>query len=82
MVRIQIERLTHNLTHTAKEADGISGVDRTKSMIFLEQKGPETAEYQQFPGFQSIGKDEVPGSNPDSSSTKAGLFCGKGQLFH
>ena len=43
--------MTHNLTHTAKEADGISGVDRTKNIIFTEQKGPETAEHQRFPGL-------------------------------
>lgn len=43
--------LTHNLTHTAKEADGISGVDRTENIVFSEQKDPETAEYQRFPGF-------------------------------
>lgn len=43
--------LTHNLTHTAKKADGISGEDRMENLISLEQKGPETAERQQFPGF-------------------------------
>ena len=63
--------MTHNLTHTAKEADGISGVDRTKNIIFTEQKGPETAEHQRFPGLQSVGKDEVGGSNPPSSSKKS-----------
>lgn len=35
--------MTHNLTHTAKEADGISEVDRTENIIFSEQKAPETA---------------------------------------
>ena len=49
--------LTHNLTHTGKETDGGSGVDRTESIIFSEQKGPETAEHQQFSGFLSLGKD-------------------------
>jgi len=77
----QIERLTHNLTHTAKKADGTSGADRMKNYIFPEQKGPETAEYQQFPGSQSVGKDEASGSNPDSSSIKSGLFCWKGRIF-
>ena len=62
------QAMTHNLTHTAKEADGISGVDRMENLIFLEQKGPETAEDQQFPGFQSVGKDEVTSSNLVSSS--------------
>ena len=66
----QIERLTHNLTHTAKEADGDSGADRMESIIFPEQKGPETAGYQQFPGLQSVGKDEVTSSNLVSSSKK------------
>ena len=73
--------LTHNLTHTAKEADGNSGADRTEKIIFREQKGPETAERQRFLDFQSVGKDEVSGSNPDSSSTKSGLFCGKGRIL-
>ena len=49
--------LTHNLTHTGKEADGDSGADRTESIIFPEQKGPETAGYQRFLVFQSVGKD-------------------------
>ena len=62
--------LTHKLTHTAKTADGISGADRTENLVFLEQKGPDTAEHQRFPGFQSVGKDEVGGSNPPSSSIK------------
>ena len=73
--------MTHNLTHTAKEADGISGVDRTKNIIFTEQKGPETAEHQRFPGLQSVGKDEVGGSNPPSSSRKSSFSCGKGWIF-
>ena len=73
--------LTHNLTHTAKKADGTNGADRTENLIFSEQKGPETAEHQQFPGFQSVGKDEVIGSNPNSSSTKVGFFLGKGRIF-
>ena len=49
--------MTHNLTHTGKEADRISGVDRTESIIFPEQKSPETAGYQRFPSLQSVGKD-------------------------
>ena len=38
--------LTHNLTHTAKKADGANGADRTENLIFPEEKGPETAKYQ------------------------------------
>ena len=52
-----------------------------ENLIFPEQKGPETVEYQQFPGFQSVGKDEVSGSNPDSSSTKASPIFEKGWLL-
>ena len=37
-------------------------------MISPEQKGPETAEHQRFPGLQSVGKDEVGSSNLPSSS--------------
>jgi hypothetical protein len=73
--------LTHNLTHTGKEADGDSGADRTESIIFPEQKGPETAGYQRFPVFQSVGKDEVTSSNLVSSSTKFGLFCRKSRIL-
>ncbi len=60
--------LTHNLTHTAKKADGTNGADRTENPICPEQKGPEIAGYQQFSGFQSVGKDEVTSSNLVSSS--------------
>ena len=60
--------MTHNLTHTGKEAGGDSGADRTERIIFVEQKGLETAKYQWLLGFLSLGKDEVGGSNPPSSS--------------
>ena len=73
--------MTHNLTHTAKEADGASGADRMENFILPEQKGPETAEYQQFPGFQSIGKDEVSGSNLVSSSKISLKLVGFGEIF-
>ena len=73
--------LTHNLTHTGKVAGGDSGADRTENFIFPEQKGPETAGYQRFPVFQSVGKDEVGGSNPPSSSRKSSFSCGKGWIF-
>ena len=73
--------LTHNLTHTAKKADGTSGADRTENLIFPEQKGPETAEYQQLPGFQSVGKDEVTSSNLVSSSKISLKPVGFGEIF-
>ena len=73
--------LTHNLTHTAKKADGDSGADRTKNFIFPEQTGPETAAYQPFPCLQSIGKDRETGpcrnntvKNGEESSAKPGFF--------
>jgi len=73
--------LTHNLTHTAKKADGTSGADRTKNLIFSEQKGPETAECQQVPGFQSVGKDEVGSSNLVSSSKISLKLVGFWEIF-
>ena len=73
--------LTHNLTHTAKEADGNNGVDRTENFIFPEQKGPETADHQRFPGFQSVGKDEVTSSNLVSSSKISLKLVGFGEIF-
>ena len=60
--------MTHNLTHTGKEAGGDSGADRTERIIFAEQKGLETAKYQWLLGFLSLGKDEVGSSNLPSSS--------------
>ena len=44
-----------------------------ENIVFPEQKGPETAEHQQFPGLQSIGKDEVGSSNLPSSSNNEHL---------
>ncbi len=60
---------------------------------FLRQKRPQSLIYQRLEGFLSLGKDEVGGSNPPSSSKKscfrekAGLFlrflvdliCGSGR---
>lgn len=47
----------------------------------MEQKRLQIVEnyYKKF--YAVVGKDEVSGSNPDSSSTKAGLFFGKGRLL-
>ena len=70
--------LTHNLTHTGKEADGDSGADRMENIIFPEQKGPETAGYQRFPDLLSLGKDEVTSSNLVSSSKNPLKSCGFG----
>ena len=73
--------LTHNLTHMAKKAYGSNGADRTENLIFPEQKGPETAKYQQFPGFQSVGKDEVTSSNLVSSSKISLKLVSFGEIF-
>ena len=37
---------------------------------FLQQKCPQSLIYQRLEGFLSLGKDEVGGSNPPSSSTQ------------
>ena len=77
-----VRPLTHNLTHTGKEADGDSGADRTESIIFLEQKSPETAEYQRFLVFQAVDKDEVSNSkNPLKSVDFGGFFVVLGTFF-
>ena len=59
--------LPHNLAHTAKKADGTNGADRTENLI--------------FPGFQSVGKDEVTSSNLVSSSKISLKLVGFGEIF-
>ena len=41
---------------------------------FLRQKCPQSLIYQRLEGFLSLGKDEVGGSNPPSSSKKPVFF--------
>ena len=54
---------------------------------FLRQKCPQSLIYQRLEGFLSLGKDEVGGSNPPSSSKKhrklrfSVLFCWKNVLL-
>ena len=60
--------MTHTLTHTGKRADGNNGVKSAADLILLEQKEPESVENQGPEGSQPVGKDEVGGSNPPSSS--------------
>ena len=62
--------LTHTLTHTGKGQYGTNGPNQTANLILLEQKGPESLENQGLEGHQPVGKDEVGGSNPPSSSRK------------
>ena len=63
-------RLTHTLTHTGKGLYGNNGAKSTADLILLEQKWPESVENQGPEGSQPVGKDEVGGSNPPSSSRK------------
>ena len=73
--------MTHTVTHTRKKADGDNGRERVKDHAPPQQKGPESTGKRHFRGFQSLGKDEVGGSNPPSSSRKLpksqgfGSFC-------
>ena len=73
--------MTHTLTHTGKRADGNNGAKCTADLILLEQKWPESVENQGLEGSQPVGKDEVPSSNPGSSSTKYPLFRRKADIF-
>ena len=73
--------MTHTLTHTGKRADGNNGVKSAADLIFLEQKGPESVENQGLEGSQPVGKDEVGGSNPPSSSRKPWSRNGSRVLF-
>ena len=79
-------RLTHTLTHTGKGLYGNNGAKSTADLILLEQKWPESVENQGPEGSQPVGKDEVGGSNPPSSSKNprklrfSGIFCCK-KLF-
>lgn len=74
--------MTHTLTHTGKGLYGNNGAKSAAHLILLEQKWPESVENQGLEGSQPVGKDEVSGSNPDSSSKKTpvtamvtGVFC-------
>ena len=62
--------MTHTLTHTGKGADADNGAKSVFDLILLEQRWPESVENQGLEGSQSVGKDEVGGSNPPSSSNK------------
>ncbi|WP_195328500.1 hypothetical protein [Flavonifractor plautii] len=72
--------MTHTLTHTGKRAGGNNGYKSAGDLILLEQKGPESVENQRLECRQLVGKDEVSGSNPDSSSTKSPFSLEKGDF--
>ena len=75
------KHLTHTVTHTRKRGGGSNGRESAKDYAHLEQKGPQSAGKRRSEGLQSVGKDEVPGSNPGSSSKNRlktlvfGRFC-------
>ena len=62
--------MTHTLTHTGKGLYGNNGAKSAADLILLEQKWSDSLENQGPEGSQSVGKDEVGGSNPPSSSRK------------
>ena len=56
------------MTHTGKRAGGNNGDKRVKEYGMLDGKGHERPGKQKTSPAQSVGKDEVGGSNPPSSS--------------
>ncbi len=69
--------MTHTVTHTGKRAGGNNGDKRVKEYGMLDGKGHERPGKQKTSPAQSVGKDEVSGSNPDSSPTKQLIFWRK-----
>ena len=62
--------LTHTLTHTGKRAGGNNGDKSDGEHGSPDGKGHKRVRTQEISFSQSVGKDEVSGSNPDSSSIK------------
>ena len=62
--------LTHTLTHWSKSPYGFSGHNSSFDLILLGQKCHESTAQQGFDQSLRVGKDEVGGSNPPSSSRK------------
>ena len=60
--------MTHTVTHTRKNPDGVKGRKRAKDHVPPQQKRPESTGKRYIRGWQSVGKDEVPSSNLGSSS--------------
>ena len=44
--------------------------EQVSTSSFLEKKAPESLAREGLEGFQALGKDEVGGSNPPSSSIR------------
>ena len=57
-------------------------MESTFASVFPEHKGPRSTEKRHSEGWQSVGKDEVGGSNPPSSSMKARNYKVTGFLLH
>ena len=66
---------THTLTHTGKRAGGNNGHKSAREHGSPDGKGHKMSRKHETSFYQSVGKDEVSGSNPDSSSTKTALFA-------
>ena len=52
--------------------------EQVSTSSFLEEKAPKSLARQGVEGFQALGKDEVGGSNPPSSSRKQLISSGIG----
>ena len=66
--------MTHTVTHTGKRADGTNGRKSAGEHDVPDKRGHKRPGKQQTSPSQSVGKDEVGGSNPPSSSIKHPLF--------
>ncbi len=73
--------LTHTLTHTGKRADGDNGHKSSGKDGTPERRGCKRVWKQQTLSSQSVGKDEVGGSNPPNTSRKRSLFIRKVVFF-
>ena len=65
------------MTHTGKGLYGNNRVKSAADLILLERKWTQSVKNQ---GSEGSGKDEVSGSNPDSSSTKSPFSLEKGDF--
>jgi len=70
----------HTLTHTGKRT-GNTWSKEFPISSFLGQKRPQTLMPQRLEGILSLGKDEVGGSNPPSSSKKSCFLSKTGLLL-
>ena len=64
---------THTLTHTGKGAGGQGGQCSAEQQVTIEKTAQKSTLSGAFDGSRAVGKDEVPGPNPGSSSKIAGF---------